>query len=311
MEHIYAPQIHFHIIHLNDCDDCPHPSHNVQRMNDSLGFLCFQANLYQNQILPCEVFLPDVLFLQFALSLVKKTVAQRRNATKRKSQSLTRTRAYRSAQRNPLGRRKRGRRSLTVRSWGRRRARAAAMTAMPPTKTSGGGKRVKVDIKTVNMQKRDGELTRAALRTVTRRSRRKEGLTATKSESRTRTETRTHSWAWKRRGGKTGERQERKVLETVLQTKTHGHEQQQDLDMLYCVRQQQSCAASTVSAAVLTHTRTAFLPTLYIPPRDLWLNLYLLLLISSFVPCNNCVLCSVLKQNKHLLYHFVKMFLLL
>lgn len=77
---------------------------------------------------------------------------------------------------------------MKTKSVRRQSARATVMTAVLP-KTSRGGRRVKVDIKAINMQKSEGEVRRAAQETVVMKKKRKEGLTVTKSENRTPTET--------------------------------------------------------------------------------------------------------------------------
>lgn len=67
-------------------------------------------------------------------------------------------------------------------------AQAAVMTVVP-SKTSRGGRRVKVVIKTINMQKSEGEARTAAQETVAMKKKRKERLTVAKSENSTPTGT--------------------------------------------------------------------------------------------------------------------------
>lgn len=104
------------------------------------------------------------------------------------------------------------------------RARAAVMTAVL-SKTSRGGRGLKVDIKTRKKPKPGGETRTAAQGTVTTKKKRRDGLTVAKSESRTPTETQTHGRSQRRRGGKTGKQQVRRSHTIVLETKMYRHDQ--------------------------------------------------------------------------------------
>lgn len=156
-------------------------------------------------------------FLYILLSPVKRVPLWRPNATKRRSPS--RRQARQNDQRNPPERRRRRkRRNPKVRSAKRRRAWAAATTPALQ-KTGRGGRRGKVHVRIINMQKSARKRRRAAPRTAVTTKRGKEGLPITKNESWTPTETPTRNWA-RGRGGGTGKKQTRRARALVLQTET-------------------------------------------------------------------------------------------
>lgn len=154
----------------------------------------------------------------FHFYLVRKTAPKRRwGTTKWKGQSQTQVSP--NDQRSPLERRKRRRRKQTRQSVGKWRAQAAVMTAVM-IKTSWKEKRVKVDIKTKNLPKREGEMKTAAQGKVMMKRKVKDGLIDAKSESRPLTKTQTQGHTHKKRG-KTGKQQVRVARLIVLLTEIH------------------------------------------------------------------------------------------
>lgn len=154
-------------------------------------------------------------FLCILLSPVKRVPLWRPNATKRRSPS--RRQARQNDQRNPPERRRRKRRNPKVRSAKRRRAWAAA-TRPALQKTGRGGRRGKVHVRIINVQKSARKRRRAAPRTAATTKRGK-GLRIIKNESWPPTETPTRNWA-RGRGGGTGKKQTRRARAVVLQTET-------------------------------------------------------------------------------------------